>query len=206
MDTAALDGVIKYSSERVAGALPPCARLAELNQLRTELFDLGLIGVYPDGVGYGNLSIRTAGDQFLITGSATGAQRVLHADDYCLVEWFSMTENRVRARGSLDASSESMTHGAIYANQALVQCVAHIHSRRLFDALLHQASVPSTDARIAYGTPEMAYAVAQLLQEAKVLPLLFVMAGHDEGLVACGTDVASVRALLLDIFGKTLEP
>ena len=54
------EGVIKYSSERVDGLVPVSAALSQLNAARTTLFELGLIGAYPDGIGYGNLSLRQA--------------------------------------------------------------------------------------------------------------------------------------------------
>ena len=70
------EGYVKYVAERRDGIVPHSAQLDELNQARTALFDLGLIGVYPDGVGYGNLSFRNSGNQFVITASATGTYSV----------------------------------------------------------------------------------------------------------------------------------
>lgn len=195
------DGVIKYSSQRVASVIAPSPQLDQLNRARTTLFDLGLVGAYPNGIGYGNLSLRTCGNQFLITGSATGAMRQLHTDQFCLVESFSIEHNSVRSRGTLDASSESMTHGAIYEANPAVRCVMHIHSRLLFDALLTQ-NAPRTSPDIPYGTPAMARAVAQLVAAQPNLPVLFVMAGHDEGLVAYGADIDSVTALLVETLNR----
>ena len=191
------EGVIKYSSERVAGQVTVSAALTQLNAGRTALFELGLIGAYPNGIGYGNLSLRQAGTQFVISASATGADHTLRFDQFCLVEEFSIERNFVRSRGALPASSESMTHGAIYLANPAVQCVIHVHSRALFEALPAQGIV-RTSADIAYGTPAMARAVMQLVQTQPALPVLFVMAGHDEGVVAYGADVGSVTALLVD--------
>lgn len=197
------DGVIKYRSQRVDGIVETSAQLDELNTARTTLFDLGLIGAYPNGIGYGNVSLRTSGLQFLITASATGAMRQLRPDQFCLVESFSVEHNSVRSRGSLEASSESMSHGAIYAANPAVHCVMHVHSRLLFDVLLaHHA--PHTSADIPYGTPAMARAVAHLLVTQPGLPVLFVMAGHDEGIIAYGADIGSVLALLVDTLNRKL--
>lgn len=198
------DGVIKYSSERVAGQVPDSPALTQLNAARSTLFELGLIGAYPNGVGYGNLSLREEGARFVISASATGAEHTLRLDQYCLVEAFSVERNWVRSRGDLPASSESMTHGAIYLANPAVQCVIHVHSQVLFDALLTQGA-PHTGATIAYGTPAMARAVMQLVQTQSALPVLFVMAGHDEGVVAYGADVDSVTALLVDTL-KRIQP
>ena len=191
------DGVIKYSSERIDGAVPATKALSQLNAARTRLFELGLIGAYPDGIGFGNLSVRREGTQFVISVSATGAAHTLGDDQYCLVEAFSIERNWVRSRGVLPASSESLTHGAIYLANAAVQCVIHVHSRSLFDGLLAHGAL-HTAADTAYGTRAMANAVMQLVQDQPVLPVLFAMAGHDEGVVAYGADVASVTALLVD--------
>ncbi len=191
------EGVIKYSSERVAGHINVSAALSQLNAARTTLFERGLIGAYANGIGYGNLSLREAGTQFVISASATGADRTLRFDQFCLVEAYSIERNWVRSRGDLPASSESMTHGAIYLANPAVQCVIHVHSRALFDALLAQGA-PHTGTAIAYGTPAMAQAVMRLVKMQSALPVLFVMAGHDEGVVAYGADVGSVTTLLVD--------
>lgn len=200
MDASIDDGYIKYTSTRRDGRVPPSAALDALNRARTALFDLGLIGVYDNGVGYGNLSIRfNDDDQFVITASATGAQRILQVEQFCLVESFSIQNNHVQSVGPLPASSESMTHGAIYAAHSGVHCVIHVHSRIVFDHLL-QTGAPATPADVHYGTPAMAHTVAQLVTRHPHLPTVFAMAGHDEGVVAYGGDTAStldaLRALL----------
>lgn len=204
MTSIADDGVIKYRSQRVAGTFALPTQWQQLNAARTALFDLGLIGITAQGVGFGNLSLRTQDNQFLITGSATGAQRQLAAQQYCLVESFSVSDNTVQCRGALEASSESMTHGAIYQANPLVRCVVHGHSRVLFDALL-QANPLSTPADVPYGTPALAQAVTHLVQGQTALPVLFVMAGHDEGVVAYGADIASATGLMVETFQKVLS-
>ncbi|MDD5028113.1 MAG: class II aldolase/adducin family protein [Rhodoferax sp.] len=201
MTDSALDGVIKYRSQRVAGVFAVPAKWAQLNAARTALFDLGLIGITAQGVGYGNLSLRTQGDQFLITGSATGAIRQLDVNQYCLVESFSVPQNTVVCRGALDPSSESMTHGSIYQAKAQVRCVVHGHSRGLFDDLLRSRAL-HTPAEVPYGTPAMAQAVTRLVAGQTALPVIFVMAGHDEGVVAYGADIASATQLMVETFQK----
>lgn len=40
----------------------------QLEAARTKLYDLGLIGMYPDGIGFGNISARSGeGESFIIT-------------------------------------------------------------------------------------------------------------------------------------------
>jgi hypothetical protein len=195
------EGYIKFNSQRRDGEVPNHAALEALNRARTALFDLGLIGVLPDGIGYGNLSLRTSGIQFVVTASATGATRILQPEQYCLVESFSIAQNCVASMGPLHASSESMTHGAIYAANSAVRCVIHVHSRVLFDWLL-QNGWPSTPPQVPYGTPAMADAVSQLVGQQSHLPVLFAMAGHQDGVVAYGSDIDSVFNLVRDTFGS----
>jgi ribulose-5-phosphate 4-epimerase/fuculose-1-phosphate aldolase len=199
------EGYIKYRSERRDGTVAPSAVLDELNQARTRLFDKKLIGIYPDGVGFGNLSVRTHGNVFIVTASATGGLRTLTNKHYCLVEEFSTADNRVRSVGPLPASSEAMTHGAIYAANPAVQCVIHVHSRELFDHCLANGYL-TTPAVIPYGTPAMAQSVSDLVAAHSKLPVLFAMAGHEEGIVAYGADVASTHALLINEMHRLTTP
>lgn len=196
------DGVIKFRSVRRDGTVALPAGWDALNRCRSTLHDLGLIGVLPDGIGYGNLSLRGAGQQFVISASATGAARVLEAAQYSLVESFSVEDNCVHSVGPMPASSESLTHGAIYAAHPGVQCVLHGHHRGLFDWLL-QNGWPATPADVAYGTPEMARAVQALVAAQPALPVLFAMAGHQDGVVAYGRDIASTCALICDTLERT---
>ena len=116
-------------------------------------------------------------------------------DQFCLVESYSLDRNEVWSMGGMDASSESMTHGAMYASNQGIHCVMHVHSRILFDRLL-QSGTAATQASIPYGTPAMAHAVSQFARQQSSLPALLVMAGHDEGIIACGTHVGSVLDLI----------
>lgn len=191
------EGYIKFTSERRDGPVPRSTQLDELNSTRTALFNLGLIGQYPDGIGFGNMSLRESKDRFVITASATGGTRELQHHHYCLVESFSPERNRVLSRGPMKASSESMTHGAIYDANPAVKYVMHVHSRALFDDLLHRHWL-ETPADTPYGTPAMAEAVSRLVRAQPSLPVLFVMAGHAEGIVAYGADLASTQQLLLE--------
>ncbi len=195
------EGVVKYHAERIDGEIPDCAGFEALNRCRTALFDLGLIGVYPNGIGYGNVSLRTAGERFIISGSATGALRVLSREHYAWVESFDFARNRVRSVGRIQASSESMSHGAVYRARPTVRAVLHIHSRALFDAL-RARRWPETDPAFAFGTPELAVEIGRLVTALDADDGLFVTAGHDEGLIAYGASVeaalAQIRAVLTE--------
>lgn len=183
------DGVIKYQAIHTKTDLPPTHDLLkELDDIRTKLFDYGLIGAYPNGVGYGNVSIRNDVG-CIISGTSTGSLRTLGEYGYCYVRTFDLEQNIVHTEGPINASSESMTHCAIYQAHNLVQSVLHIHNRELWQTLLDQGH-PSTASDIPYGTPQMARSMATLVNNKKSSNGLLVMAGHEEGIVAYGETIA----------------
>lgn len=125
-----IDGVVKYQASHTRGdvetslrtlpagiretALDALTLFPELDAARTTLHDAGLIGVYPSGIGYGNVSLRLAGNLFLISGSGTGSSRLLGKQGYSLVRAFEPSQKYRASFGPVQASSESMTHGAVY--------------------------------------------------------------------------------------------
>ena len=194
------EGVVKYQSVHQRGEVLFSPRVDQLDKVRTQLFDLSLIGVYPDGVGYGNVSIRS-GTGCVISGTATGGIRVLGLAGYCEVVRFDLQQNLVHTVGPVPASSEAMTHCAIYAADERVNCVLHIHSESLWQRLLEYGS-STTAKEIEYGTPEMAEAIANCVREINSESGVIVMAGHVEGVVAYGTSIQNafreIRTLVED--------
>jgi len=195
------EGYIKYRAQRTEGPIPDHVEWEELNRCRTELFDLKLIGKYPNGIGYGNVSIRVKASQFIISGSATGGIRDLSKEHYALVESFDLAQNSVKSIGRIDASSESMSHGAVYRALPAVNAVIHIHSRSLFD-FMRAGHYPETDPAIPFGTPELARAIEALTLSIGASEGLFVTAGHDEGIIAYGESVKSALALVKAVYAK----
>ena len=215
MTAEPIDGVVKYHAHHTAGdieaylhTLPAGTRAAalsalrlfpELDAARTALHDAGLIGVYPSGIGYGNISLRLAENLFLISGSGTGASRVLGRRGYSLVYAFDPEKNTVASFGPAQASSESMTHGAIYDATSGAHCVIHIHSPLLFTSLLKKG-FPRTPESVAYGTPALSREVARLTAE-ELPPSggIFVTTGHTEGVFAYGESIASTLNAILSL-------
>ena len=196
------EGYIKFSFAHEAAAAPAHPRLHELMRIRDDLHEWELIGVLPDGIGYGNISARIDGtNRFIITGSGTGLKFPIAAEHFCEVVSFDVANNRVVCRGPLPASSESMSHGAIYAARSDAGAVIHIHDRIMF-GLLVQEGAPQTPADAAFGTPEMARAVGRL---AATLPPVacMVMAGHEDGIIAFGPDPQSARDVLWDVYPRS---
>ena len=64
---------VKFTYQRARADIAPFDALAELNAGRRKLLEQRLMGVDPNGVGFGNLSVRDGvSGNFYITGSATG--------------------------------------------------------------------------------------------------------------------------------------
>lgn len=210
------EGVIKYVSSHTTCSLQKALpagffaseafseAFAELDATRTILHDLRLIGVTSTQggtIGYGNISLRVQKDTFLISGSGTGASRILGLEGYSLVHAFNPEENRVESLGLVQASSESMTHGAIYRANPALCCVIHVHNRELFDRLLAQGWAHTPES-VTYGTPELSRSVATLVRTLPKIGGVFVTAGHAEGLFACGVSISNARDALVHLNKK----
>lgn len=166
---------------------------------RNRLRGLSLIGVYPDGVGYGNLSVRFPGGNFLVTGTATGGIPAIGSDHLTEVNAYDIASNWLRCRGPVQASSESLSHAAVYECDPAIAAVIHVHHLGLWQRL--RGVIPTTNSAAQAGTPAMAEAIADLLRDPAVRARgLFVMGGHREGLIAFGTVLNEAGEILLREF------
>ena len=188
---------VKFTCQQVAVEISRFAGFAELNKYRRKLLALGVLGVDASGIGFGNLSIRNgATSRFYITGSATGGISELTPVDYAKVVAYDFARNWLQCEGSTVASSESLTHAAVYQSDPTAGAVIHCHDMTLWAALLDKA--PTTSQRVEYGTPDMAYAVRRLFDITNVKRRkIFVMAAHDGGLVAFGRDLPEAFRILM---------
>jgi ribulose-5-phosphate 4-epimerase/fuculose-1-phosphate aldolase len=184
-------GSIKFTCDRLAVELSRFAGFDELNEYRRKLLRLGTIGTDRNGVGFGNLSVRNGvTSHFYITGSGTGKLSELMPADCARVVAYDFARNWLQCEGVTVASSESLTHAAVYESDPLTCAIIHCHDMKLWTALLHK--VPTTPKKVEYGTPEMAYAVRSLFDNTDVRKKkIFVMAGHEGGVVAFGRDLRS---------------
>ncbi len=191
------EGVTKFdcvwTREPLPAALAPAA--AGLVACRQELFAAGLVGADPvTGIGFGNVSLRIGdGGAFLITGSQTGHLPELTAADLSLVDATDLATNRVQCRGLKPASSESLSHAALYRCWPQVHAVIHVHNHALWERLRNR--LPTTPEDVPYGTPAMAEAIAR----AAAAPAgVLVMGGHQDGLLAYGPSLAEAAR---ELFG-----
>jgi ribulose-5-phosphate 4-epimerase/fuculose-1-phosphate aldolase len=194
------EGVVKYQVHHANFRAPSHPLLNQLDEVRTKLFDLGLIGSYADGVGYGNVSLRD-GSACIISGTSTGAIRVLGEAGYCYVRSFDLQKNWVETFGPIRASSESMTHCAVYQARNSINCVLHVHNRQLWQRLL-DLECDSTKAHTPYGTPQIAFEVATLIGSKRESSSFMVMAGHEDGIIVYGETISSAFEQILDLLGK----
>jgi L-ribulose-5-phosphate 4-epimerase len=174
----------------------PFAGFAKLNACRRKLLQLRLIGVDSNGIGFGNLSVRDGTtNNFYVTGSGTGGTPELELADYARVVAYDFGRNWLQCESSTIASSESLTHAAVYESEPEARAIIHCHSLKLWATLLGQ--VPTTSEAVGYGTPEMAYEVRRLFWMTDVKSRkIFVMGGHEAGVVTFGKDLQEAFAVV----------
>lgn len=121
------EGYTKYECAWQQASSLPVETIAELNAWRNRLYDEGLIGYYPEhGVGFGNVSIREgSASEFIISGTQTGHIPRTDEHHYARVTRCEIEANRVHCEGPVQASSEALTHAAIYALDPTIRAVVH---------------------------------------------------------------------------------
>ena len=188
---------VKFRYQRTDAEIGAFDQLADLNACRRKLLDQHLLGVYPNGVGFGNVSVRDdRTTSFYITGSATGSLAELTPADCVRVVAYDFSRNWLSYEGAAIPSSESLTHAAIYESDSITSAVIHCHDSALWAMLLDR--VPTTSKAVAYGTPEMAYEIIRLFQISNVRSeKIFVMAGHQAGIVTFGKNLEEAFQVLM---------
>jgi len=196
------EGYVKFQCQWGKAPAPDSTIVSSLNVWRDKMYDLGLIGAYPDGIGYGNISERIGtGDHFVISGTATGTLEKLDENHYTEVVAFDASKNSLTCCGPIRASSESLTHGSLYREDPEIKGVIHIHHLGFWEKLLGQ--VPTTLANVLYGTPAMAEEMVRLYHESD-LPekKIVVMGGHHEGILTFGESLDEAGNILLDYYSQ----
>jgi len=183
------EGYIKFDCIYIESEPIPAEELIEINQWREKLYNLGLIGAYNNGIGFGNISIRIGNsNSFIITGSATGNLKSLNEEHYTRVIDFDFKNNSLTCKGPIKASSESLSHAAVYSVNPEAGAVIHTHNLDIWEKLVDK--VPTTSKDAEYGTPEMAEGIEKLFKETDVKnKKILVMGGHREGIISFGKDL-----------------
>ncbi len=200
------EGIIKFNFEHKVldiSLLDFIARnqekIEKLKLVRNKLHEMNLVGVLENGIAFGNLSVRLGNDErniFLITGSATGGKAQLNLEDFALVDSFSIDRNFITSLGQVHASSESLTHAAIYQANKEVMAVIHVHNKIMFDSLT-DGNIHSISKDIPYGSPQLAYALGDRASQSS--SGIVATKGHEDGVFAWGLEIGDVLDLLLTI-------
>ena len=198
-----MDGAVKFNCHwNQTGTVISDEQYEIINYWREILYNMDLIGAYENGVGFGNISMRIkGGNQFIITGSATGEIPDLEPSHYIKVSSFNIDDNAVQCIGSLKASSESLTHAAIYSADPGANAVVHVHSTELWNELIYK--VPTTNPAMDYGTTGLAKDILRLFKESDVYEKrIIIMSGDRSGILTFGNDMDEAVNVLLEYLKK----
>ena len=188
------EGVVKYQSNHTQGAAVDRSLVQDLLVWRQIFYQLGLIGQNPNlysGAGYGNVSQKIgSNDQgqpvFWITGTQTGGLETIDPENFSRVDSYDVDQNQLSCMGPIAASSEAMTHGAVYEADPDAKYVFHTHSKIIWSAY-QKLNLQFTPSNVEYGTAEMARSVKQLSRDPKwTHDRAFVMLGHEDGVFTFG--------------------
>lgn len=190
-------GAIKFDCRWTKTEIKEFNGFKEMNDCRNKLHELHLIGVYDNGIGFGNVSIKNRKGIF-ITGSATGNIEKTDIRHYSKITRYNIQENRIDCSGSSKASSESLSHVVLYELSESIGGIIHVHNKDLWQKLIH--TVPTTRQEVEYGTPEMAIEIRRLYWDT-ALPVvkILVMAGHEEGIISFGETVVEAMDIILAV-------
>jgi methylthioribose-1-phosphate isomerase len=193
------EGVIKFDCRWYRAPALDARVLDKLISYRQRIHAINLIGVYPDGVGFGNISVR-ADEGFIISGTQTGHIANIAPEHFCIVEKYNINENWVDCSGPIKASSESLTHAVIYEIFPEANAVIHVHHAAAWRRL--QNKFPTSGASVPYGTPAMAAEVRRLAKQSD-LPQrqVLIMAGHEDGIISFGEDLEQAWTRLIAAMG-----
>ncbi|GAB6067494.1 hypothetical protein JCM13664_08120 [Methylothermus subterraneus] len=197
------EGAVKYRLQFILDEPPRWEDCPTLEAWRRILFHLRLIGLDPNryqGLAYGNVSQRLAGDKFIISATQTGGLEHLGPEHYCLVEKADLAANRVVARGRYPPSSEALTHAAVYQAAPGVGAVVHGHCPEIWH-LGERLGCKQTSAAASYGTPALAWAV---LEQVRTQPEqgIIVMRGHLDGVLAYAGSPRGAAILLIEALAR----
>lgn len=198
-----MEGVVKYNITFNKSKALKRSLVNPIETCRERLYAMGLVGAYPDGIGYGNISQRTESEAFVITGTQTGHLSNLTPRYYSLVEECDDRSFSLKASGAVKPSSEALTHGTIYGLDDKIRAVIHIHSMSLWKFMLSGQYLRTKN--VEYGTTQMIEEVERIYRDINPLEQpLFAMAGHEEGIVCFAESIKEAELVLLALIDDYL--
>ena len=186
------EGIIKFKCIKTGEECPDTSDISELNDLRTKLIKLGLMGE-ESGVGFGNIS-RRFNRGFIISGSQTGHLLSAGSEDYVIINSYDIKANSVEYTGIRLPSSESLTHAAAYSANPLINFVTHIHSESIWKTNLNL--LPTIGSEYLYGTSELAFEIFRRVSTNLQSEGIFLTAGHENGLFVYSEDLNKLSAMI----------
>lgn len=197
-----MEGFVKFNCHwSQSGPVISDEQYEIINSWREILYNMDLIGAYENGVAFGNISMRTRGHQFVITGSATGEIPELEPGHYVKVNSFNIDDNAVQCIGPLKASSESLTHAAIYSADPDTNAVVHVHNLDLWNKLIYK--VPTTNPGMDYGTAGLAKDILRLFKDPEIYEKrIIIMSGDRAGILTFGHDMDEAVNVLMEYLKK----
>jgi ribulose-5-phosphate 4-epimerase/fuculose-1-phosphate aldolase len=193
------EGVIKFNY--ILSKTGPLADndYLDLEKWRVILYRMKLIGEYQtEKLGYGNLSKRAkpGTDEFIISGTQTGRFANLDGQHYTHVTKGNFDKMSIEAQGPIAPSSESLTHLAIYSACPQIHYIFHVHHTGMWDYMIKN-NKDATDENVGYGTKEMAREAKNLIGGQN--QGIFVMKGHQDGIISYGASAEEAGRLLLEM-------
>jgi hypothetical protein len=198
-----IDGIIKYKFDFKQTKPLPLSQYEAIEALRERLFALKLIGIH-EGIGYGNISQKNDDGTFIVTGTQTGHLPSLSGEHYAFIKAYDDRDFYLQSTGMIKPSSESLTHGTIYNLDDDIKAVIHIHSKALWKFMLKDNYLKTED--VPYGTQEMIDEVNHIYSTINPLQnALFVMSGHEDGVIAFGTSLNEAEQTLYSLISEFLS-
>jgi len=198
-----IDGIIKYNFDFNQTAPLDKELWSEIEDVRKRLYKLNMIGVYPNGIGFGNISKRISDGSFVITGTQTGDLENLSNEHYSLVEEFNDSEFYLKSKGTIKPSSEALTHGTIYNLSKDIKGVIHIHSLNLWNFMIDNNFLVTNN--VPYGSKEMIEDIKNLYTENDINDSKFSMLGHEEGIIVFGKTLKEAELTLYALIGEFIN-
>jgi len=185
------ESYIKFKCKHLAKDIQFPADIHKLISIGDELKKHSLIGKIDEDTGFGNISFKEIDNNIVyISASKTGTYGSYKEEHFSKIIAWDAENNYVESAGLLPASSETLSHLAIYEALPWANCVAHVHSEALWNKY-RNTEITSNDT-IEYGTKEMYFEIVRLLKGHNESKLL-VMGGHHGGLLVWDKDFNSLK-------------
>lgn len=188
-----IEGYIKFDAICIGNEYPDAIHIVDLQVLRNELKINNLIGMLPDGIGYGNVSKRW-NDKIIVSGSQTGGEAILSCSDYAIVHDYDILQNTIVYSGLRAPSSETMTHLAIYSVKPKAKFVAHLHNRKIWRELIRKEA--RTNGFGEPGTIEIALETREYVSEINDDEGIFALNRHENGVIAFSNELKRIILLI----------